>query len=895
VSEARLRLAQEAAGIGFWECDIASQALSWSPEQYCLHGLVPPDAPSTFGQWLGLAEPEDRLVAMAAGEASQLSGAIPLHMEFRFKRASDGAIRWLASLGRVIVDDAGRPRLIGVTLDVTGQRQAEEDLRLANAKLHALRNLPQAAVAVKQAGRHFSKAGVMSGYTRHEVFGRGRADRTRDLGQAAPAEADARRPAGAGHAKEGGFGKEAHWPNIAAGTAPPDIKRLNGGDASRNSGGRLRPAAGRAVFGMANVDLDGNWTLVDGRFCKLLGYTRRELLAKTFVETTHPDDIAGNLEVIRHLLTGDSAVLGMATRYLQKDGSQIQATLTVSLTRHRDGTPRHFTMMVEDVSDPVSAEASLLGSERGFFQIFEHVPLPSYLIDPFTASIVDCNDAAAAMLGYERNVLRSMRVADIDAAMGGDGADTVSRQPMLAGQPVQSETRHRTRSGEVRDVIVAAVSIDIGGRPLAHWLVVDITEHKRTEAELRRLAGDLEIRMRAEAAARETAQSRVSRIEHLAALAQIAGGIAHEFNNLLQAVQGSAAMIARHPEKTENVRRYARIVAEAASQGASITARLLAFAHRGDLCAEAVDAATIIEGIHDALAITLGPAITLQVETEAALPLLLADKAQLELALVALAANAGDAMPHGGILTLSAAIETAAMNQMHWAGISPGSYVRIVVGNANDLNANGTTHGFEPFFTTKPLGQGVGLGLALVKVFAEQSGGGMAIDTAQEHATRVAIWLPLARNVPEPYQTVAAQQRQTLAGGTPVLVVDDDPLVLETVAAQLEDEGFMVTTATNGIQALGLLDEGLPVRALVSDLSMPGMDGVSLIREAQTRRPSLPAVLLTGYAEEPVLMALGNRIKGRFALARKPVRGSELAARLNAITAEAETGGDSTG
>jgi PAS domain S-box-containing protein len=292
--------------------------------------------------------------------------------------------------------------------------------------------------------------------------------------------------------------------------------------------------------------------------------------------------------------------------------------------------------MVEDVSDPVSTEASLLGSERGFGQIFERLPLPSYLVDPFTTSIVDCNDAAAAMLGYGRDVLRSMRVADIDAAMGGDGANTVLRQPMLAGRAVQAETRHRTRSGEVRDVIVAAVPVDIGGRPLAHCAVVDITEHKRTEADLRPLAGDLEIRMRVQAASRETAQIRASRTEHLTALAHISRGVAHDFNNLLQAVLGSAAMIARHPAAAESVCRYARIVAEAADRGASITARLLAFAHRGDLCAEAVDAAAAIEGVHDALSSALGSAITIRVEAEADLPLLLADKSQLELALVTL-------------------------------------------------------------------------------------------------------------------------------------------------------------------------------------------------------------------------------------------------------------------
>jgi len=121
-------------------------------------------------------------------------------------------------------------------------------------------------------------------------------------------------------------------------------------------------------------------------------------------------------------------------------------------------------------------------------------------------------------------------------------------------------------------------------------------------------------------------------------------------------------------------------------------------------------------------------------------------------------------------------------------------------------------------------------------------------------------------------------------------VVDDDQLVLETLAAQLGDEGFVVTAARGGGQALALLDEGLAVDALVSDLSMPGMDGMTLIIEAQARQPTLPAVLLTGYAGDGVSLALGRAIKGPFALMRKPSPGTELAARISSLMADQKGG-----
>ena len=176
----------------------------------------------------------------------------------------------------------------------------------------------------------------------------------------------------------------------------------------------------------------------------------------------------------------------------------------------------------------------------------------------------------------------------------------------------------------------------------------------------------------------------------------------------------------------------------------------------------------------------------------------------------------------------------------------------------------------------------------MVKGFVEQSGGAVAVDSSAGLGSRIAIWLPQARGGAPGLGAVAAGQDRR---GAPddcirVLVVDDDPLVLETVAAQLEDEGFTVITAAGGTEALAMMDEGKAVQALVSDLSMPVMDGVSLILEAQARNPALPAVLLTGYAGDGVSLELGRRINGPFALMRKPSTGSDLAARIAALLAD---------
>jgi len=362
------------------------------------------------------------------------------------------------------------------------------------------------------------------------------------------------------------------------------------------------------------------------------------------------------------------------------------------------------------------------------------------------------------------------------------------------------------------------------------------------------------------------------------ALGQLAGGIAHDFNNILQTVAGAAALIEQEPGNVERTRSRARTAMTAANRGTSITRRLLSFARRGDLRAAVIDTAAMLNNVSEVLAHTLGTSITVSVDVPADVPALIADQSQLETALINLGTNARDAMPDGGTLLLSAKAEHVAEGASH-PGLTAGDYVRLSFADTGTgMDAATLARASEPFFTTKALGRGTGLGLAMARGFAEQSGGALSIASAPGRGTTVQMWLRQASGE-------VSRGRDDLPGARVagevsgrILVVDDDEGVRETVADQLEAAGFVSLVAASGDEALALIEAGEAVDAMVSDLSMPGMDGVTTIRKVHALRPQLPCLLLTGYVGERD--AWSREVD--FTLVRKPVTGPALAALIEA-------------
>jgi signal transduction histidine kinase len=421
---------------------------------------------------------------------------------------------------------------------------------------------------------------------------------------------------------------------------------------------------------------------------------------------------------------------------------------------------------------------------------------------------------------------------------------------------------------------------------------------KRREAELRSHAETQETRvvertrelvqanekLRQEIAERRHAEAALLQAQKVQAVGQLAGGIAHDFNNILQAVLGGASLIRRRAGNAEAVTGLAGMIQDAAQRGQSVTRRLLAFSRREELRAGRHDLGELLPSLREVLGATLGARYRVEALVEPDLPPVFADRGQLETVLVNLATNARDAMPGGGTLTFSAELRRV---EDGMAGLAAGDYIRLVAADTGEgMAAETLARATEPFFTTKPLGQGTGLGLAMARSFAEGSSGKLCIASEPGRGTQVTLWLPVAHApapqdaAPEPMGAARPRGR-----GLPchVLLVDDDEVVRQILAQELADEGCAVTQAADGAAALTILDGGAGIDILVSDLAMPGIDGVALIREVRRRWPELPAVLITGYAGDAAALAAGQGSPGSFMLVRKPVTGTRLAERIGAF------------
>lgn len=380
-------------------------------------------------------------------------------------------------------------------------------------------------------------------------------------------------------------------------------------------------------------------------------------------------------------------------------------------------------------------------------------------------------------------------------------------------------------------------------------------------------------------AEREAALESLAYGQRMEALGRLAGGVAHDINNVLQAVLGGARLIVKR-SNDQGVHRLAQLVSEAAERGGAVTRRLLAFARRDSLEAEALAVPPLLEGVREVLAHTLGAAVQVRLRIDPGLPPVMADRAQLETVLVNLAINARDAMmPKGGALEIGAVADN--IERQHRLGLAPGRYVRLSVSDTGrGMDSETLRRATEPFFTTKEKGQGTGLGLAMAQGFCEQSGGAMEIVSVVGKGTRVTLWLPQA-------QAVAAAPRQPRPAEAErrchVLLVDDEPEVLAVLAAGLRDRGHRVVPAGGGLEALGAITDDPTFDLLVTDLSMPGIDGLKLIEEARRLRPGLPAVLVTGFVAEAEDELEQAAEAGPMAVLRKPVTAEAISGRITAL------------
>ena len=464
--------------------------------------------------------------------------------------------------------------------------------------------------------------------------------------------------------------------------------------------------------------------------------------------------------------------------------------------------------------------------------------------------IVLVNDRAQELTGYPRHELLG---TDIEALVTDDARDMLpSRQRRIeqgrAGSIGAVTTTIRRRDGAEIPVESSVAIVDTPQGRLAVAVIRDLTERARAEQEKTRLR----------------AEARVHRSQRLESLGQLAGGVAHDFNNMLGVIVNYANFVIEEAEsETPDVTMIAtdaRQVVKAGERGTDLTHRLLAFAQREVVRPQVLDLNKVIGDVEETLRRSIGDRVNLIFRPAPDLPAVTCDPGQIEQMMVNLVVNARDAMPSGGNLV----IDTGRHDDR----------VRLRVCDAGKgMTPEVVERAFEPFFTTKARGEATGLGLATVYGIAAQNGGEVSIASSPGLGTTVTVLLPAGATeepvAPAPEPVVTAGHGETL------LVVEDEAALRDVAGRILSGAGYRVLTADGGAQALELAagHEGV-IDLLVSDVVMPGMLGKELAETLVGVRPETRVLYMSGYAQ-PVLASQGTLEPG-VALLEKPFTAADL-------------------
>jgi PAS domain S-box-containing protein len=487
-------------------------------------------------------------------------------------------------------------------------------------------------------------------------------------------------------------------------------------------------------------------------------------------------------------------------------------------------------------------------------KLFEHHAAIKLMIDPESGKIIDANGAAVEFYGWRRDELRRMTIQEINTLPPDEVRKAI--KTVRSRKRFHFEFRHRRADGSVRDVEVFSSRIELKGKDILHSIIHDITDRKEAEKEHRRL---------------EAALQQARKME---AVGQLAGGIAHDFSNILNAVVGYAGLLQMQMDRADPLRHYADEIVEAGMRGAALTLQILAFSRKQVLDVRPANMNDIVAGIELMLRRLVREDIGLELDLSGGALTVLADENQVGQVLINLVANARDAIARGGTIRIKTEsfVMDPAYVALHGFG-REGAYVLLsVADNGRGMDAATRSRIFEPFFTTKEVGKGTGLGLAVVHGIVKQHNGFVNVYSEPGHGTVFKIYLPLTDRLPEQERS---RRHERAAGGTETLLLaEDDASLRKMSVALLRHHGYAVLEAADGAEALRVFSEHRDrIRLVLLDGIMPHRNGKEVFDEIRGERPGMRAIIMSGYAEE--MFADGGVPAGAVFL-QKPVRPDAL-------------------
>jgi PAS domain S-box-containing protein len=604
----------------------------------------------------------------------------------------------------------------------------------------------------------------------------------------------------------------------------------------------FRDLLDQAGIGTAVGDLSGRIVRCNLAFGRIVGYAEEELRALEPLALAHPDDRARIQEVFLDFSAGARDRHRFERRFVRKDGIVRWGRASVSVVRDPDGRPECTLVLLEDVTEQHDADQAMHNAEEICRSITGSSP--DHII------VVDLD-------GRIRFINRTVPDLSVERVLGTPIFDYVPERFRPAMHACFDHVARTGREG--------SYDVDYpmeGGKVLSFVSRVWPVLREGTVSALTVCATDV--------TAQRLLEKQLQHAQKMESIGRLAGGIAHDLNNQLSVILGSVELAHRSRDTRGKVEAELRRIQAAGERAAALTQQLLAFGRKQVLNPRLLGLNTLVANVRDMVGRIIGEDIQLCLKL-GRVGQVRVDPLQIEQVILNLVINARDAMPQGGRLVIST--EEVALVNGH-GGLAPGRYALLRVSDSGiGMDAAILARAFEPFFTTKEVGKGTGLGLAVAHGIVTQSGGHIEAESTPGAGATFRIHLPVADGALEstpPPVAAAAHGNET------ILLVEDEPQVLEVTRRVLEELGYRVLTATSGAEALARLAEPGTVHLLLTDVVMPGMDGQELASRALRERPDLRVILLSGYAPDVVRRPDG----ALHAFLQKPVAPAILAHRV---------------
>jgi PAS domain S-box-containing protein len=620
------------------------------------------------------------------------------------------------------------------------------------------------------------------------------------------------------------------------------------------------------------------------RWKAMLGYTDDDIpnTHDVWRQLIHPDDLDATLAILDAFLTSTGGNYEAQFRMLCKDGGY-RWILARGMAVTRDdtglplrtiGTHTDITRSKEDEAAMREANARLASERHRFNVILQHSHDAFVAVSP-GGSITDWNASAEQMFGWRAAEAIGRPLSDLlvppnmrSASQPGFSSFANTGLGALARSVVEVQVLHR--SGRLIPVELAVANVPEGTGVAVSAFIRDISERKDAERQAAERSEAL-----------DAARHALQHAQKLEAVGKLTGGVAHDFNNVLQVINGNVQLLQHMPPNEDKLKQRLRSIASAVEKGAKLSSQLLAFARRQPLQPVALNPLRVVRNRDDLLQRALGETIRIDYLCDDPLWNISVDPGQLENVVVNLAINARDAMAGqcDGVCTITLRNRVLSdEDAQSLADVAPGEYVLLAVSDSGiGMSEDVRAVAFEPFFTTKPVGEGTGLGLSMAYGFVKQSGGHISLSSAPGRGTTVEILLPRST---EHELSMALPVLETATGGSEtILVVEDDAEVRMTVVGTLSSLGYHVIDAVDGASALALLEQGARVDLLFTDVVMPGpVSSTDLASHARRILPDLAVLFTSGYTRNA--LTTGGRLQEGVQLLSKPYQRAQLASKI---------------